>query len=132
MDSGSTDGMTHYMSLGFNFICGCSTHCISEKLCFFVKDIDELFEYWFYITNSVTMGNVPMVVTKGHKKSGEKKQWKEHEKTNWTGLKWSSVDSTMVKSEMWTEKMIVISTKKWENEERVCQIGTKKCYGLAK
>jgi len=46
---------TLYQSLGFNFICGCSKHCISEKLCFCVKDMDELFEYWFYITNSITM-----------------------------------------------------------------------------
>lgn len=26
-----------YQSLGFNFICGCSKHCISEKLSFFVR-----------------------------------------------------------------------------------------------
>jgi len=93
MDSGSTDGMTHYTSLGFSFICGCSTHCISEKLCFFVKDMDELFEYWFYITNSVTMGNVLLVFTKGHKKiCGEKNNEKNMKKL--IGLVWNGPQLT--------------------------------------
>ena len=41
----------------------------------------------------------------------EKKKWKEHENAKWTGLKWSTVDSTMVKNWMWTEKLILILTK---------------------
>jgi hypothetical protein len=63
------------------------------------------------------MGNVPLVFTKSHKKSVEK-QWEEHEKTNWNGLKWAAVDSTIVRKWMLTEKMIVILTKNQEMKKQ--------------